>query len=297
MGATGDAGSFVRRHWLLLTVPVIVAALGLGVFAGPWMAGPAATVSTAAHRAGSCPTISARLGLHYPYSNDPENSLTAIDAAHRIGVRKVEVDVWFSKDGVPVDIHDRTVNRTTAYTGRVSAYLAAQLQAMRLKVKGIPGDRAMSSQYLPSVRSALGRAKADGMAVSVELKPRVLTKARARALVGLFGMVNDQAMVDVRSIHPRVLAEMREAGYRGRLTLITAGYKPLPESSGYWMESINYGGSGRHITAAEVAALHASGVLVDAWTPDTAAEVATVPAGVDQVTTNNVRGYRADTDC
>lgn len=292
VGGVPESRSFARRRWLLPTGLVAVAALiGFGVL------GPAARARHGVPRVATCPRISVRLGLHYPYSNYPENSLAAINAAHRLGVGKVEVDVWFSKDGIPVDIHDWAVDRTTAYTGKVSSYTAAQLEAMRLKVKGVPGDREMSSQHLPALQSTLERAAADGMAVSVEMKPHRLTYEQASAVLRLIRMVNDKAGTDVRSFYPRVLSEMRKAGYRGHLTLITTSYRALPKSSGYWMESINYGSNGTHITAAEVTALHAAGVLLDAWTPDTAAEVATVPAGVDQVTTNNVRGYRADTGC
>jgi glycerophosphoryl diester phosphodiesterase len=49
----------------------------------------------------------------------PENTLPAFAAAVRAGATVVEFDVRVTRDGVPVVIHDRTVNRTTDGRGRV----------------------------------------------------------------------------------------------------------------------------------------------------------------------------------
>jgi glycerophosphoryl diester phosphodiesterase len=49
----------------------------------------------------------------------PENTLPAFAAAVRAGATFVEFDVRATRDGVPVVIHDRTVNRTTDGHGRV----------------------------------------------------------------------------------------------------------------------------------------------------------------------------------
>ena len=49
----------------------------------------------------------------------PENTLAAIDAAIEAGADAVECDVHTSADGVPVVLHDATVDRTTNGTGAV----------------------------------------------------------------------------------------------------------------------------------------------------------------------------------
>jgi glycerophosphoryl diester phosphodiesterase len=57
---------------------------------------------------------------HRGYSTvAPENTLPAFAAAVRAGATLVEFDVRVTRDGVPVVIHDRTVNRTTDGHGRV----------------------------------------------------------------------------------------------------------------------------------------------------------------------------------
>src|SRR5215204_4428162 len=51
----------------------------------------------------------------------------------------LEVDAKLTKDGVPVAIHDATVDRTTACTGEVRSFWLRDLRRCRLDVLGSPG--------------------------------------------------------------------------------------------------------------------------------------------------------------
>jgi glycerophosphoryl diester phosphodiesterase len=57
----------------------------------------------------------------------PENTMPAIDNGIKLGSDGIEIDVHLSADGVPVVIHDATLNRTTDRTGPVKALAAAEL--------------------------------------------------------------------------------------------------------------------------------------------------------------------------
>ena len=57
----------------------------------------------------------------------PENTRAAFEHALSLGVDGLECDVHLSRDGVPVVIHDPTLDRTTAETGPVAARTAAEL--------------------------------------------------------------------------------------------------------------------------------------------------------------------------
>lgn len=50
----------------------------------------------------------------------PENTLAAFRKAKQNGATGVEFDLDFSQDGIPVIIHDSTVDRTTDGSGNVS---------------------------------------------------------------------------------------------------------------------------------------------------------------------------------
>lgn len=58
----------------------------------------------------------------------PENTLKAFHLARKQGAVGIEFDIQLSQDGVPMVIHDETLDRTTDATGPVSAYSSAALQ-------------------------------------------------------------------------------------------------------------------------------------------------------------------------
>ena len=60
----------------------------------------------------------------------PENTLPAFARALQLGADGIELDVHLSRDGVPVVIHDETVDRTTNGTGAVADLAAAELRSL-----------------------------------------------------------------------------------------------------------------------------------------------------------------------
>ena len=73
--------------------------------------------------------VAAHRAAHGEY---PENSLPAIEKAIELGVDIVELDVKVTKDGIPILMHDRTIDRTTNGKGKPSDYLYEELQSFRL---------------------------------------------------------------------------------------------------------------------------------------------------------------------
>ena len=67
------------------------------------------------------------------WRNAPENSLQAIENAIRMGVDIVEIDIRVTMDGHLVLLHDKTLERTTTGTGKVSHHTLDQLKQLHLK--------------------------------------------------------------------------------------------------------------------------------------------------------------------
>jgi glycerophosphoryl diester phosphodiesterase len=89
----------------------------------------------------------------------PENSLGAINEAIEDGAEIIETDVRLTADGVPVLMHDATVDRTTNGTGKVSDLTLAQIKELRLK-KGLGGKTAALTEYrVPTLEEAMIVAK------------------------------------------------------------------------------------------------------------------------------------------
>jgi len=89
----------------------------------------------------------------------PENTITAYQAAYDLGFTYIELDVQLSKDGVPIIMHDITVDRTTNGSGFVKDFTYDELR--KLKV----GEY----EKIPTLEEALLFAKGK-LKVAVELK-------------------------------------------------------------------------------------------------------------------------------
>jgi glycerophosphoryl diester phosphodiesterase len=91
----------------LLALAVILLAFG-SVTAAPPIAGEKSTAAT---------RVAERRTLVIAHRGDskaaPENTLAAFESAVRVGVDFVELDYHHSSDGVPIVIHDETLDRTT----------------------------------------------------------------------------------------------------------------------------------------------------------------------------------------
>ena len=67
----------------------------------------------------------------------------------------VELDVWKTKDGELVLMHDPTVDRTTDGSGRIADMTLAELRQLRLKDK----DGKLTEHRVPTLEEALQLAK------------------------------------------------------------------------------------------------------------------------------------------
>ena len=65
----------------------------------------------------------------------PENSLAAFGAAVAMGAEEIEFDLWSTKDGEVVSIHDSTLDRVSNGTGKIGDYTLAELRELDFGVK------------------------------------------------------------------------------------------------------------------------------------------------------------------
>lgn len=62
----------------------------------------------------------------------PENTMSSFQAAYDLSFSHLEMDVHLSKDGVPVILHDASINRVSDREGRVKDYTADELKTFRV---------------------------------------------------------------------------------------------------------------------------------------------------------------------
>lgn len=70
----------------------------------------------------------------------PENTVAAVRHAVAIGAQWIEVDVHLTRDGVPVVLHDETLDRTTDGVGPVSALTLDELRRVRVDTASLADE-------------------------------------------------------------------------------------------------------------------------------------------------------------
>ncbi len=96
----------------------------------------------------------------------PENTIAAFELALLQGAEAFELDAMLSADGIPVVIHDRTVDRTTNGSGKVD-----QLSAKKLRMldAGYTFSRKYPNERIPLLEEVFTIFK-DRALINVELK-------------------------------------------------------------------------------------------------------------------------------
>jgi glycerophosphoryl diester phosphodiesterase len=226
-------------------------------------------------------------------STRPENTLDAFEEAIRLGADILEMDVRLTRDGVPVVVHDETVDRTTDGRGRVRDLAASEIAALRAG----PPDFAARVPTLAEVL-ALVRGRA---AVALELKElpgedgydaerrAALAAATHRALdrsgfggPALVISFDPLAVAESRSIAPDV-----PTGFLATDMIPAADALGLAKAGGHAMvlpgtRALDPAGR------AFVGAAHDAGLRVGTWTADAPADVRRyLDWGVDAVASND----------
>jgi glycerophosphoryl diester phosphodiesterase len=84
----------------------------------------------------------------------PENTLAAFESALNLGLRYLELDVQLSADGVPIVIHDASLERTAGVTGSVFEMRAREIRAIEVPETVRFGERYRGTR-IPLLRDVL----------------------------------------------------------------------------------------------------------------------------------------------
>lgn len=132
----------------------------------------------------------------------PENTLAAFRLAETVGADGIELDVHLSRDGVPVVIHDETVDRTSSGRGPVRRLTRT---ALRRLDAGSWFSPAFAGEPIPDLRETLDWA-GDRLRLNIEIKS-------AGAGEAVLALLSDfpEARVLVSSFDHRLLENLRLA--------------------------------------------------------------------------------------
>jgi glycerophosphoryl diester phosphodiesterase len=200
----------------------------------------------------------------------PENTLPALTAAVLAGASHVEFDVRTTADGVPVVIHDRTVDRTTNGSGHV--WDLSLLEVLSLDA-GSWFSPAYAGVRVPTLAETLDLLAAPGPDLLLEIKPPA-TLDQIKTIVELVAERDLLARTIVQSFDGEVVRRVREVApdvRRGLLRLrFEADTVPLARELG--VVCCNPSVADVLGDPATVAELTGSGIGVMPWTANDIAQ-------------------------
>jgi glycerophosphoryl diester phosphodiesterase len=262
----------------------------------------ALVLALAAAPAGAAPLVVAHRGGPYVdgVPTFPENTLPAFAQASDQG-DVVEFDVKLTADGVPVVMHDATLERTTTCTGQVAQKTLAQLERCRASVLGVPEAGLPvrlvrdPSVPIPTLRDVLALAKRTGATIAPEIKnyatdpdydpSPAFAQTVMRALAGS-GLPPQRIVVQSFTLENLDVAKAELPSARTSLLALPSGADAaigLAAERGFDWVSPQWPVDPSYVTAA-----HAAGRLVVPFTIDFADQIAAAgAAGVDAVITND----------
>jgi len=212
-------------------------------------------------------------------STAPENTLAAFRAAEAAGAAGLELDVHLSADGVPVVIHDETVDRTTDGHGPVAALTLGQLRQLDAGSWFAPE---FAGETLPTLEEVLAWAEGR-LRLNVEIK----AEPAGLAVLALLRRY-PQARILVSSFDHALLERLR-----AHCPELPLGF--LIESL-FWRRAVaravRCGAASVHprrdrLSRPLLAACRRQGLSVFAWTIDSPREAASLRRlGVDGLFTN-----------
>jgi glycerophosphoryl diester phosphodiesterase len=241
--------------------------------------------------AAAVPALHAQGGAHTAYGRPEfgEHTLSAFRSAFRDWGAVVEVHAQLTSDGVPVALHDPTLDRTTDCTGLVAERTLALLAACRVNAIGRPGGPlgsvvAPCPEAIPTIAEVLADARDTGATVNLDIGAGA---DRIMNVVLASGLPTERLIVQAATPASLDIAKARLPGVPTSLVTRLAGNAAGPgtaSANGYEWVSPEWPVDAVYVTGA-----HSLGRKVVPSTLSTAADVQAAAAlGVDALITDDV---------
>ena len=214
----------------------------------------------------------------------PENTLAGIEAALRLGADAIEIDVHCTSDGIPILIHDDTVDRTTDRSGNVHDLPLEVVRALDAGARQFAPK--FQGERIPTLAEVLDLTNGRAL-LQVEVKQAGIERAVADAV----READAVASCEVHSFWPQVVKAMRLEEPRMAAALLTDGRRVVDwdEFFGFAL-SLNAQGVSVYYSFATPEIVRQGqlrSLTFMTWTVDDEADIAAVAnAGVDSICSN-----------
>lgn len=214
----------------------------------------------------------------------PENTLAGIRRALALGVDAIEIDVHVTADGVPVLMHDDSVERTTDGTGKMSEMTFDEVRRLDAGARQFVPQ--FQGEKVPSLAEVVALTKSHAL-LQIEIKQPGVADQVAQVVRDADAIAD----CETHSFWPQLVREMRAAEPRMAAVLLTDGrmvkdwdeFYSFALSLGAQGTSVHYGAAAPEV----VARAHRRSLTFLCWTVDSEPDVdAMIDAGVDSICSN-----------
>jgi glycerophosphoryl diester phosphodiesterase len=230
------------------------------------------------------------LGHRGASAEAPENTLAAFGQALAQGADGFELDVTLTADGVPVVIHDDTLDRTTNGRGPVGRQTLAEIKALDAGYPERFGPKFLNERVpsLAEVLAAFGQQALINIELKHDRSPGRVLAARVVALVHDYGLsrrviLSSFQFSNLRRVRaldatlPIGLLYVSALGGARLVRWLTAGLRPEAHHPGHYT-----------LRTDAVEWFHGHGLRVNAWTVNDEPELRRLmAAGVDGLITDH----------
>lgn len=225
---------------------------------------------------------------HRGYSEAPENTISAFKLSHKKGFKYVECDVSFTSDGMPVLLHDGTVDRTSNGTGNISAMT---FEAVRALDFGSWKSEDYAGEKIPTFEEFIALCRNLGLHPYIELKQG--TADQIGALAGLVKRYGMKGKVTWISFVPDFLALIKTADPEARLGYVVsevtaATIKTVTDSLKSDVNEVFIDCAAGNATAKAVQLCADADIPLEVWTVNTEDGIKALDPYISGVTSDNL---------
>ncbi|MCK7547146.1 glycerophosphodiester phosphodiesterase [Marinobacter koreensis] len=194
----------------------------------------------------------------------PENTLPGFEHAYRHGIRYFELDLVLSKDGIPVMVHDLTVDRTTGLKGGVCNYTAAELHEMDARRNTSSWPRKVGIPRLEQLLDRFG--DLEHLQLEVKKDSRQRLNVLCNRLTEIIQRRNLYQMVAITSADTWFLKEIRRRDKKIAIGLVAERKFPRPLNIATRLGCTYFCANWKILSKPMVEIAHRRGMHVSTWT-------------------------------
>ncbi len=215
----------------------------------------------------------------------PENTLPGFIHAHRHGIRHFELDLVLSKDGVPILVHDLTVDRTTESKGGVSKYTASELGDMDARRNTSSWPRKVG---IPTLEQLLDQFDdLEHLQLEVKKDSRQRLNVLCNRLTEIIQRRNLYQTAAITSTDSWFLREIRRRDQNIQIGLVAERRFPRPLNVAARLDCDYFCVNWKLCTEELVSAAHRRGMHVSTWTVNRIHDMLRLESmGVDSIITD-----------